>query len=195
MGGVPPQHESWTDAELMAAIGELDDVAFRTLYRRHAAAAFALARYIVRSDAGPDDVVQDAFLSVWRSGGRYDPSRGSVRTWVLSIVRHRALDARRRVASRHEAQADVEDFSGTLVASDPLPEAQLLVGEHANAVRRALPQLPADQRAVVDLAFYRGLSHTEIAQRLQLPLGTVKSRMRLALLKLREGLDGIEARP
>ncbi len=189
------RYDDWTDAELMVAVVELDDLAFQALYRRHAAAAFALARFIVRGDAGPEDVVQDAFLSVWRGGGRYDPSRGSVRTWLLTVVRHRSLDALRRDGSWRQSSLDVHDATAALTAPGLLPDAQAVRAEDGHSVRMALPSLPDEQRVVVELAYYRGLSHNEIAQQLKVPLGTVKGRMRLALVKLRGLLDATGARP
>lgn len=173
----------------MAGIGRLDDLAFQALYRRHAAAALALASHMVPADVRPEDVVQDAFLTIWRNGGRYDRTRGPVRPWLMGVVRHRAIDALRRVGTRRDLHADPEEALA-LAASGALPEAQLLRGEDADVVRRALARLPEEQRVVVELAYYQGLTHVEIAARLPAPLGTVKGRMRLALLRLREMLDG-----
>lgn len=189
MGNGHKPHHLWTDEQLMAAVGTLDDLAFQALYRRHAAAALALARYMVTPEVRAEDVVQDAFLTIWRSSGRYDRTRGPVRPWLLGVVRHRAIDALRRTGSRPEHHLD-PDEAIRLVASGALPESQVLRGEDARTVRRALSELPEDQRAVVELAYYQGLTHVEIAERLGAPLGTVKGRMRLALVRLRESLGG-----
>jgi len=172
----------------MAAVTELDDLAFQALYQRHAGMAFGVATRIVRPPLRAEDVVQDAFLTIWRNSGRYDPSRGPVRPWLLGVVRNRAIDALRRARIGRETLDDPEDVLRS-VASGALPERQVLRSEDARAVREALANLPAEQVTVVELAYFGGLTHVEIAERLDVPLGTVKGRMRLALLKLRDALD------
>lgn len=173
----------------MAAVAELDDLAFQALYVRYADAAMGLARVVARPPVRPEDVVQDAFLTIWRSAGRYDARRGPVRPWLLGVVRHRAIDALRRVATRREHGEDPEPFLSAVV-SGALPETSALHNEDARTIRHALDQLPDAQREAVELAYFGGLTHAEIADRTGAPLGTVKGRMRLALLKLRDLLDG-----
>ncbi len=173
----------------MAAVARLDDVAFLVLYERHAATVMGFATYLARPPLRAEDIVQEAFLTVWRSAGRYDPERGTVRPWLLGIVRGRAIDGIRRVRARRESTGDPDDALNGL-ESGVLPEAQVLRGESARAVRDALDRLPVEQRTVVVLAYFQGFTHAEIADRLSVPVTTVKGRMRLALLKLRELLDG-----
>jgi RNA polymerase sigma-70 factor (ECF subfamily) len=134
-----------------------------------------------------EDVVQDAFLSLWRSGARYDRARGSVRSWVLGVVHNRAIDAFRRDVVR--TGRDVSDEG----AAERTPAPQSTEGEvqrrdEARQVRGALEDLPPDQRQVIELAYFGGFSHSQIATMLELPAGTVKGRMRLGLTKLRLAL-------
>jgi RNA polymerase sigma-70 factor, ECF subfamily len=175
------------DEELMQLVqnGEVD--AFEVIFDRHASAAFSLAYRMCGRRAAAEDIVQDAFLSLWRSGGGYDPRRGSVRSWVLSVVHNRAIDAMRRAGSK--AGLDVPDEG----IADRLPAAETTDGEaerrdEARLVRTALDELPADQRQVIELAYFGGFSHAQIAAILDLPAGTVKGRMRLGLSKLRIAL-------
>jgi RNA polymerase sigma-70 factor (ECF subfamily) len=134
------------------------------------------------------DIVQDAFLSLWRSGARYDPARGSVRSWVLGVVRNRAIDLFRRETVRTGRDVSAE---GALERM-PAPEDVALDAERrqdARDVRAALRNLPGEQRQVIELAYFGGFSHMQIAEMLDLPPGTVKGRMRLGLRKLRMALS------
>ena len=143
-----------------------------------------------------EDVTQEAFLSLWRSGGRFDAARGSVRSWTLGIVRNRAIDALRR-ASGPAPKLDLDD-DGVLEgqASGELTDAEAIRRETAQRVRGALGELPDEQSQVIGLAYFGGFSHSEIAEMLGMPLGTVKGRMRLGLEKIRTmlaermGIDG-----
>ena len=168
-----------------------DPAAFEVVYERHNDAAYSLAYRICGSRGRAEDAVQEAFISLWRGGGRYERTRGSVRTWVLGIVHHRAIDAVRRdvVHSRRRASDEglEERFSG-----QDRTDLQVIGREEAQAVRAALDELPEDQRRVIELAYYAGHTHTEIAGILGAPVGTVKGRMRLGLLKLR-GVLAVEA--
>jgi RNA polymerase sigma-70 factor, ECF subfamily len=145
-----------------------------------------------------EDVTQEAFLSVWRSGARFDPTRGSVRTWTLGIVRNRSIDALRRLAGS-APKLDLDD-DGLLEAqpAGERTEGEAIRRETARTVRGALRDLPAEQSEVIGLAYFGGFSHSEIAEILGMPLGTVKGRMRLGLEKIRvslaEGL-GINGSP
>ena len=134
-----------------------------------------------------EDVVQEAFLSLWRSGARYDRTRGSVRSWVLGVVRNRTIDLFRRDTVR--AGRDVNDEGAVermAARDDATVDAERR--EDAREVRAALEELPADQRQVIELAYFGGFSHSQIAEMLELPAGTVKGRMRLGLTKLRLAL-------
>jgi RNA polymerase sigma-70 factor, ECF subfamily len=175
------------DEELMLLVERKDSAAFEILYDRHGGAAYSLAYRMVGDRTAAEDVTQEAFLSLWRSGARYDRTRGSVRTWLLGIVRNRAID----VLRRDVVQAPVMTFDeeiGTLRAPGAETDAEALRRDTARQVRGALSALPSDQMRVIQLAYFGGLSHSEIAEALGMPLGTVKGRMRLGMEKIRAGL-------
>lgn len=172
-----------SDDRLMGLVADLDAGAFEVLYDRHAAAVYGLCHRIVCSAALADDVCQEAFLSVWRCGGRYDRRLGSVRSWILSITHNRAIDQLRR-SRRHEDRQVQDDALAERMPGGDSTDGEALRRIEADAACRALGCLPAEQRAVIELSFYSGYSHTEIADTLDVPLGTVKGRMRLALEKL-----------
>jgi RNA polymerase sigma-70 factor (ECF subfamily) len=137
--------------------------------------------------AGAEDVTQDAFLSLWRSGARYDRARGSVRTWVLGIVHHRAIDALRRATVHDRRRAGDEGIEERFEAVERT-DVEAARREEAGVVRGALETLPADQCQVIELAYFGGFTHTEIAEMLDAPVGTIKGRMRLGLKKMRAQL-------
>lgn len=174
----------------MELVREGDPRAFEVVFDRHAGAAFSLAYRMCGSRSQAQDIVQDAFLSLWRSGARYDRGRGSVRSWVLSVVHNRAIDAFRRDAGASARNVPGEGLLEQ-VASEEQVDAEVQRRDDAQGVRRALLALPAEQRKVIELAYFGGFTHTEIAEMLALPAGTVKGRMRLGLSKLRLSLaDG-----
>jgi RNA polymerase sigma-70 factor (ECF subfamily) len=177
--------ERLADEELMPLIGEKDPDAFEVFYDRHGGVAFSLAYRIVGERGAAEDVVQEAFISIWRSGARYDKARGSVRSWMLGIVRNRGIDFLRSKAGR----APKLDFDDDAVLehrpSDELTDTEALRRETAREMRGALGELPGDQSKVIELAYFGGFSHSEIARMLGVPLGTVKGRMRLGLEKIR----------
>ena len=158
--------------------------AFEVIFDRHAPAAFSLAYRMCGRRAAAEDIVQDAFLSLWRSGSGYDPRRGSVRSWVLSVVHNRAVDAFRRQGSRDRRDISDEGIAERLPAPDAT-DAEVERRDDARQVRTALDELPPDQRRVIELAYFGGLTHNQIAEMLDLPPGTVKGRMRLGLTKMR----------
>ena len=171
----------------MARVQEGDAQAFEVIFDRHADAAFSLAYRMCGRRITAEDVVQEAFLSLWRTGARYDRTRGSVRSWVLGVVHNRAIDLFRRDAVR--TSRDVFDEGGG--GADSRRRQHRGRGAPPRGCRRgtrALRELPADQRQVIELAYFGGFSHSEIAEQLKLPAGTVKGRMRLGLTKLRLSL-------
>jgi RNA polymerase sigma-70 factor (ECF subfamily) len=175
------------DEDLMARVYDGDTRAFAVIFDRHSGVAFSLAYRMCGRRALAEEVVQEAFLSLWRSGARYERARGSVRSWVLAVVHHRAIDVLRHESVR--AGRDIHDDE--LGASLPAPERTELEVERrsdARLVRGALEELPADQRQVIELAYFSGFSHSEIAGLLEIPPGTVKGRMRLGMVKLRLAL-------
>jgi RNA polymerase sigma-70 factor, ECF subfamily len=183
------------DEELMALVQDADPRAFELLYERHGGAVFSLAYRIVGDRIAAQDISQEAFLSIWRSRLRYRPEYGSVRTWVLGIVHHRAIDALRRNtvhARRRAAAEDTESIEERQEAPEHT-DAEAIRRDEAASIRAALQSLPAEQSRVIELAYFGGFTHTEIADLLTLPVGTVKGRMRLGLGKLRHELEGIAA--
>jgi RNA polymerase sigma-70 factor (ECF subfamily) len=190
------------DEDLMTLVERKDPVAFELLYDRHGGAAYSLAHRIVGDAQGAEDVTQEAFLSIWRSGARFDPARGSVRSWTLGVVRNRSIDALRRQSGR-APKLDLDDDAA--LAAQPggeLTDAEAIRRDTARKVRGALRELPEEQSEVIGLAYFGGFTHSEIAQILSMPLGTVKGRMRLGLEKIRlslaEGMgvrDSSEALP
>jgi len=182
------------DEEIMHLVQQGNARAFELLYDRHGGAAFSLAYRMVGNRAAAEDVAQEAFLSIWRSRLRYMPERGSVRTWVLGIVHHRGIDALRRSIGHDRRRAGMEGIEEKL-ESPELTEVEAARHEEAESVRAAIQSLPEDQGRVIGLAYFAGFSHSEIAQMLEMPLGTVKGRMRLGLEKLRHALvsEGVTA--
>jgi RNA polymerase sigma-70 factor (ECF subfamily) len=176
------------DEDLMPLVERREPAAFEILYDRHGGAAYSLAYRIVGDRAAAEDVTQEAFLAAWRSGARYDRARGSVRTWLLGVVRNRAIDVLRREATRPPALSLDVELPAREPRSPELTDSEALRQEAAREVRGVLAQLPADQLKVVKLAYFGGLSQSEIAEALGMPLGTVKGRMRLALEKMRAKL-------
>jgi RNA polymerase sigma-70 factor (ECF subfamily) len=166
-----------------------DPRAFEFLYDRHGGAAFSLAYRMVGTRAIAEDIVQEAFLSIWRSKVRYESARGSVRTWVLGIVHHRTIDALRRNLVHERRRASAEGIEERHEAAE-LTDVEAARREEAREVRAALLTLPGEQSRVIELAYYGGFTHTQIAEMLEMPVGTVKGRMRLGLEKMRKELAG-----
>jgi RNA polymerase sigma-70 factor (ECF subfamily) len=180
------------DEELMELVAAGDADAFEVILERHADAAFSLAYRICGRHATADDITQESCLAVWRGGARYDRGRGSVRTWVLSIVHNRAIDALRRSGVRDRRHAGFEGIEERLEANERT-DAQAIDNATSSEIRGALGELPTEQRQVIELAYFGGFTQTEIASMLDTPIGTVKSRARLGLEKLRDHLRGWEA--
>jgi RNA polymerase sigma-70 factor (ECF subfamily) len=184
--------EDARDRDLARRVSEGDEMAFRNLYRRYGAAAKGLAVRVVRQPAMAEEIVQEAFLVLWRDPSAYREERGSFRAWLMSTVHHRAVDAvRREEAHRRrtlasEPFAHVEEDVGTTVVE----EADL--ADTREKVRAALLEIPEEQRKVLELMYFEGKTQTTIAEELGLPLGTVKSRTLLAMRRLRGKL--LEAR-
>ena len=172
----------------MPLVGREDPEAFAVFYDRHAGAAYSLAYRIVGSRNAAEDVTQEALLSIWRSGARYDRARGSVRAWTLGIVRNRAIDFLRKESGRSPQLAAGGDELLERSPADELTEPEALRRETAREVRGAIEELPDDQSRVIRLAYFGGFSHSEIAEMLNEPLGTVKGRMRLGMDKIRATL-------
>jgi RNA polymerase sigma-70 factor, ECF subfamily len=182
---------SLADEDLMQLVQRGDPRAFELVYDRHSGAAFSLAYRMVGRGNVAEDVVQEAFLSIWRSGARYERTRGSVRTWVLGIVHHRAIDQLRRSSVHDKRRTGDEGLEERLEARERT-DAEVARREEAASIRSAMESLPAEQSHVIELAYFGGFTHTEIAEILGAPVGTVKGRMRLGLEKLRNSLRMLE---
>ena len=169
-----------------AASGDADALA--VLYDRHVRSVYSLAFRIIGDASDAEEVVQDVFAQVWKQASRYDTSRGVVIAWMLMMTRSRAIDRIR--ARRGLPPAAPDSWKGLAEMVDPAegPELTTLTADQVGRVRDALNALPLPQRLAIQLAFYEGLTHVEIAERLEEPLGTIKTRIRLGLLKLRDAV-------
>jgi RNA polymerase sigma-70 factor (ECF subfamily) len=177
------------DAALIRRMVDADETALGALYDRWVRSLYSLVLHLLRDPDEAEDVVEETFWQAWRKAGSYEPSKGAVSTWLLTIGRRKALD---RLRSRRRNREDpVDSGSGfddlPSRAADPEMEAE--GGELRENVRAALRELPQEQREVLELGYFSGLSQVEIAERTGQPLGTVKTRMRLAMQKLREPLS------
>jgi RNA polymerase sigma-70 factor, ECF subfamily len=176
------------DEEVMQLVQSGNPRAFELLYDRHGGAAFSLAYRMVGNRVTAEDVTQEAFLSIWRSRLRYDQARGSVRTWVLGIVHNRAIDALRR-SFVHDRRRETMDGVEERHEAPERTEVEAARREEARSIRTALATLPDEQRRTIELAYFGGFSHSQIAELLEEPIGTVKGRMRLGLDKMRRQLS------
>jgi RNA polymerase sigma-70 factor (ECF subfamily) len=190
----PAAESQAEDVESLRRVVSGDQAAAAVLYDRHARPLYSLILRILGDETEAEDVLQEVFVQAFRQAGRYDASRGVVAAWLLMMARSRAIDRLRARRSR------VEGRTGEVQVLNDVPDAQpdvasaLLDEERTRLVREALAELPLLQRMAIELAYYEGLSHTEIAERLEQPLGTVKTRIRLGLLKLRDVLKHLNAR-
>ena len=173
-----------TDEELMGRIAGGDTRAFETIYDRYHRQAYSLARRITGGAGGAEEATQDAFLSLWRGASSFDPKRASLATWLHTLVRYRSIDWLRRGTPRALHQEVTQDAVERIEAPERTEEQVFAIQEYDRA-RRLVAELPPEQREVIDLAYFAGYTQTEIAARVGIPLGTVKGRARLGLLKLR----------
>ena len=181
------QYAILADEDLMSLMEGGDAEAFASLYDRHSRAGYSLAYRMMGEKQAAEDLTQDAFLKVWRSAGGYRSERGSVRTWILSIVHNRGIDQIRSIASRRRTQDRVEQSAPRSQPSEAFAEAWR--NRQRDQIREALNTLPEEQLKILELAYFSGYTHVEISNLLDLPLGTVKGRMRLGLKKIREYFD------
>jgi RNA polymerase sigma-70 factor (ECF subfamily) len=175
------------DEESISLVRRGDAEAFAALYDRHSRPAYSLAYRMMGERQSAEDLVQEAFLKVWRGAGSYRAERASVRTWILSIVHNRGIDQLRSTASRRRMQEKVEASAPRSQPSEAF--AQSWRNSQREQVREALSTLPPEQLKILELAYFSGYTHVEIAGLLDLPLGTVKGRMRLGLKKMRNYFD------
>ena len=172
-------------ADLIKGMAAGDRDAFAQFYDRHAPLVFPLILKIVRERAEAADVLQEVFWEAWQGAAGYDPERGSPEAWMVTRARSRAIDRIRALRRRSETFVAPADEALTAAAGDPARDAAVRA-EERGILRSALDRLPEAQREVIELAYYGGLTQTEIAERLKQPLGTVKTRIRLGLERLRE---------
>ena len=182
------------DEELMYLVQDGNPDAFELMYDRHGGPAFSLAYRMVGDRTVAEDIIQEAFLSIWRSRARYQRDRGSVRSWVLGIVHHRTIDALRRNLVHDRRRASAEGIEERHEARE-LTDVEAARRDEARTVRAALEELPDEQCKVIELAYFGGFTHTQIADMLAMPVGTVKGRMRLGLEKMRRRLTDPESEP
>ncbi|MGN6562361.1 MAG: RNA polymerase sigma factor [Thermomicrobiales bacterium] len=181
-----PNAES--DEALLAAVQRRDERAIAALYDRYGGLAFGLAYRILDDRGAAEDVVQDAFMSVWRRAVSFQLDRGSVRTWLLSIVHHRAIDRLRGAAGKTRRDEPLDEIDRIAQVGDPWREVSIRV--QGDVLKRGLATLPEAQRQTIELAYFGGYTQQEIATAMDVPVGTVKGRMRIGLQKLRELLSG-----
>jgi RNA polymerase sigma-70 factor (ECF subfamily) len=178
------QHQFLPDEDLISFVGQGDAEAFTTLYDRHSHAAFSLAYRVMGERQAAEDLAQDAFLKLWRSATSYRRERGSVRTWLLSIVRNRSIDQLRAQASRRRTQDRIE---ASAPRSQPCEAfAETWRNSQRDQVRDALNTLSLPQLKVLELTYFSGYTHVQVSELLDVPLGTIKGRMRLGLKKMRD---------
>ena len=179
------------DAALVARMGAGDERALGALYDRWSPTIQSLVQHILRDAGEAEDVVEETFWQAWRQAGRYEAARGGVSTWLLTIARSRALDRLRSLRRQREETVPLGEAADGVASEAPTPAGAAELRERAALVAGALRELPAEQRQALELAYYSGLSQSEIAERTGQPLGTIKTRMRLAMQKLRGRLAAL----
>lgn len=179
--------DSQSDEALITSIQRKDVSALEVFYDRHRVLAYALALRMLSSPSDAEDVVQEAFLNVWRSADTFRPERSTARSWLLSIVHHRSID---KVRSRQSRPRAVELEEGMMIPDGADVWREVAARLTSDDVRRALDLLPAAQRETIELAYFKGYTHTQIAELMEVPLGTVKGRMRIGLHRLKSALEG-----
>lgn len=176
------------DATLMQQLLRRDVGAFEELYQRHSRIVYSLVLRILRQGSTAEEVVQDVFLQLWRNSARYDLSRPFI-PWLLTLARNRALDQLRLKGERQRRREEQTEELPQIVSAAPEYEEALDAQRRAERVRSLIGSLPSAQKKAIELAYFEGLSHSEIAASLKEPLGTVKSWIRNGLLRLKEGLQ------
>jgi RNA polymerase sigma-70 factor, ECF subfamily len=181
-----PPNEDWAEWVREAANG--DQAALARLYDSTNRMVYGLILRIVSNTHTAEEVLLDVYLQIWRKAETYNAGKGTVLAWLFTIARSRAIDALRSRASRESGQQDPLDNAAAAVDKSPSPEENSAISQRRKYVQRCLAELPTEQREAIELAYFRGLSHSEIAETLKQPLGTIKTRVRLGMARLRESL-------
>lgn len=189
---IQPSFDSTGDQELIVRLRAQDQSALNLLYERYSGVVYALALRIIGQSADAEDIVVDSFWQVWQQAANYDVSRGQLRGWIVTIARSRALDRLRVIRRAPTVDSEEADNARRVLASDDNPEQETWEAEQSAIVGAALAALPKEQREALELAYYQGLSQSEVAARLGEPLGTIKTRIRLGMMKLREQLSHLQ---
>lgn len=169
--------------DLIERIKMQDQAALTELYEAYGGFVYNMAMHVLRNEAAAEEVTQDIFFQIWRKPDSWDPDKGRLSSWLLAATRYKSIDRLRREERRPIRQSiSLDDLAHLLTSHETVGEE-----DSGRLLRELLKELPAEQRQVINLAFFRGMTHGEIAEHLQLPLGTVKGRVRLALEKLRDG--------
>jgi RNA polymerase sigma factor (sigma-70 family) len=181
-----------SDEALLNAIANGAVWAMESLYQRYSRILYSLAYRLVADHQVAEDLLQDAFLAIWRRSTSYSPQAGAARSWLISILHHRAIDHLRRVRRRSTLQeAPLEELELDETTAFPDVWEDVWRSVQSSQVRAALMKIPAEQRLVIELAYFQGWTHTEIAEGVQIPLGTVKARLRLGLIHLKHALEQV----
>ncbi len=191
--GAEAASEPPADEELMSRLADGEIEALEQLYDRYSSLVFSVGVRVLNDRQLAEDVAQDVFLRLWRQPWSYDPERGRFRSWLMSVTRNRAIDERRRVVRRHRSEERSDDPPLEVASPERFhdPQLELAMAEERRAVLQAMTRLPPAQREVIELAYFGGLTQAEIASRSGEPLGTVKTRIRLGMKKLREALKDL----
>ena len=182
-----PAIELAAEIALLKRIGAGDRASFEQIYERFSGVLFSTAYRVLNNQEAAEDVLQDAFVQIWEKAPLYDPQRGKPLTWAVTLTRNKAIDRLRSTQRRHRLQDDVEKEAQTFEQFDDKSSVDVVDAMEKGAmVRDAITKLSQDQREAIELAFFSGLTQTEIAERLGEPLGTIKARIRRGMMKLRE---------
>jgi RNA polymerase sigma-70 factor (ECF subfamily) len=188
---VEDPHDGLADPALVSRLSRGDQAALAVIYDRHASVVYSIAINVLRDPELAQDVTHDVFINLWSQPDRYNPSIGPFAPWFYRVARNRAIDVIRR-RNREVQASEPQVFELTLSDNDPLPSELAVERAEAARVRAALATLPDEQRVLLELAYFGGLSQSQMAEKLDLPLGTVKTRVRTALRRLRDMLEGAE---
>jgi RNA polymerase sigma-70 factor (ECF subfamily) len=182
-----PENSLDAEIDLLRQIGQGDRRSFETLYDRFSGVLFSVAYRVLNSQEAAEDVLQDVFIQIWEKAALYDPARGKPMTWAITLTRNKAIDRLRSTQRRSRLQDELQHESETVEQFDDKNSFDAVSsGETSELVREAVKKLSKDQREAIELAFFSSLTQTEISERLNEPLGTVKARIRRGMMKLRD---------